>query len=117
MMTIVRIIYMIYDANNKRTMHCQQLKVEWHGISGITLGLGHLKSLDFVLGPFRILDMAPFSDFQGLISQCPATFTAQLHSPTAQIVQYNTKLDRPGFGVRLGLLGLELLHIMFIILN
>ena len=30
-------------------------------------------------GPFRILEMAPFSDFQGLISKYPATFTAQWH--------------------------------------
>ena len=39
---------------------------------------GASKSLDFVLGP-RILEMAPFSDFQGLISIHPATFTAQGH--------------------------------------
>ena len=37
------------------------------------------KSLDFVPGPFRMLEMAPFSDFQGLISQTTATFTAQVH--------------------------------------
>ena len=30
-------------------------------------------------GPFRILEMAPVSDFQGLFSHCPATFPAQLH--------------------------------------
>ena len=30
-------------------------------------------------GPFRILEMAPVSDFQGLFSHCPATFSAQLH--------------------------------------
>ena len=40
---------------------------------------GPSKSLDFVPGPFRILEMVPFSDFQGLISQCPATFTAQFN--------------------------------------
>jgi len=38
---------------------------------------GTSKSLDFVPGPFRILEMAPISDFQGLISNYPATFTAQ----------------------------------------
>ncbi len=37
------------------------------------------KSRFFAQGPFRILEMAPFSDFQGLISQCPSTFTAQVH--------------------------------------
>jgi hypothetical protein len=30
---------------------------------------------DFVPKPFKILEMAPFRDFQGLISYCPATFT------------------------------------------
>ncbi len=29
---------------------------------------GPSKGLDFVPGPFEILEMAPFSDFQGLIS-------------------------------------------------
>jgi hypothetical protein len=29
---------------------------------------GLSKSLDFVPGPFKILEMAPFCDFQGLIS-------------------------------------------------
>ncbi len=29
---------------------------------------GPSKSLDFMSGPFRILEIAPFSDFQGLIS-------------------------------------------------
>ena len=38
---------------------------------------GTSKSQDFVPGPFRILEMAPVSDFQGLISNYPATFTAQ----------------------------------------
>ncbi len=37
-------------------------------IYGAKKVLGPLKSLDFVLGPFRIIEMAPFSDFQGLIS-------------------------------------------------
>jgi len=40
---------------------------------------GTSKSLDDVPGPFIILEMAPFSDFQGLFSQCQATFSAQLH--------------------------------------
>ncbi len=40
---------------------------------------GPSKSLDFVPEPFRILEMTPFSDFQGLITYCPATFTAQGH--------------------------------------
>jgi len=39
---------------------------------------GPSKSLDFVPGPFRILEMATVSDFQGSISNYPATFTAQL---------------------------------------
>jgi hypothetical protein len=38
---------------------------------------GTSTSLDFVPGPFRILEMAPKSDFEGLISKHPATFTAQ----------------------------------------
>ena len=40
---------------------------------------GTSKSLDFVPGPFRILEMAPVSDFQGLFSNYPDTFTAQCH--------------------------------------
>jgi len=43
---------------------------------------GHFKVSKWSLaqnGPFRILEMAPFSDFQGLISKHPATFTAQGH--------------------------------------
>jgi hypothetical protein len=37
--------------------------IEWAKII-----LGPSTSLDFVPEPFRILEMAPFSDFQGLIS-------------------------------------------------
>jgi hypothetical protein len=33
----------------------------------------------FVPGPFRILELAPFSDLAGWISQHHATFTAPLH--------------------------------------
>ena len=39
---------------------------------------GTSKSLDFVPGLFRILEMAPFSDFQGLISQPPVTLIGAL---------------------------------------
>ena len=35
------------------------------------------QGLDFVPGPFSILEMAPASDFQGLISNYPVTFTTQ----------------------------------------
>ncbi len=39
--------------------------------------LGPLEKSRFCAkGPFRILEMAPFSDFQGLTSLCPTTFTA-----------------------------------------
>ena len=38
---------------------------------------GLSKSLYFVPGLFRILEMAPVSDFQGLVSKYPATFKAQ----------------------------------------
>jgi len=40
---------------------------------------GPSKSLDFVPGLFRILDLSPFSDLVGKISQHLATFTAPLH--------------------------------------
>ena len=40
---------------------------------------GPSKSLNFVLGPFRILELAAFSDLAGLILQPHATFNAQVH--------------------------------------
>jgi len=48
-------------------------------ISGAKKVSGPSKSLDFVVGPFRTLEMAPFCDFLGLISQPHAKFTAQVH--------------------------------------
>jgi len=55
-------------AQNRDFLRCPRLFGPKNGTSR--------QSLKFVPGPFGILEMAPVSDFQGLISNYPATFTA-----------------------------------------